>query len=104
MMIVETRNAGPSLPHPEERRLRRVSKDEDVASWFETAQERLLTMRGAPHRLDSGWHCGWRSWFFWSAAGNSACAPACSIHSYGARRAVSWNHTSTGSGRAARID
>jgi hypothetical protein len=28
----------------EERRLRRVSKDE--ASWFETAQERLLTMRG----------------------------------------------------------
>jgi hypothetical protein len=35
-------------PHPEERRLRRVSKDEGpiVASWFETAQERLLTMRG----------------------------------------------------------
>jgi hypothetical protein len=34
-------------PHPEERRLRRVSKDEGpiVASWFETAQERLLTMR-----------------------------------------------------------
>ena len=43
-------------PHPratakplslEERRLRRVSKDEgpSVASWFETAQGRLLTMR-----------------------------------------------------------
>jgi hypothetical protein len=28
----------------EERRLRRVSKDE--ASWFERAQERLLTVRG----------------------------------------------------------
>jgi len=40
-------------PHPEERRLRRVSKDEarTVASWFETAQERLLAMRG---RLDVG--------------------------------------------------
>jgi hypothetical protein len=35
------------LPHPEERRLRRVSKDEKriVVSGFETAQERLLTMR-----------------------------------------------------------
>src|SRR3954447_15490055 len=34
-------------PHPEERHLRRVSKDESpfVASWFETAQGRLLTMR-----------------------------------------------------------
>jgi hypothetical protein len=34
-------------PHPEERRLRRVSKDEATigASWFETAQARLLTMR-----------------------------------------------------------
>jgi len=31
------------VPHPQERRLRRVSKNE--ASWFETAQERLLTMR-----------------------------------------------------------
>src|SRR5205823_11797939 len=33
------------VPHPEERRLRRVSKDEDPAgaSWFETAQMRLLT-------------------------------------------------------------
>src|ERR1700688_3205537 len=32
-------------PHPEERRLRRVSKDEAIAgaSWFETAQGRLLT-------------------------------------------------------------
>ncbi len=35
------------MPHPEERRLRRVSKDETHtgASWFETAQVRLLTMR-----------------------------------------------------------
>jgi hypothetical protein len=36
-------------PHAdEERRVRRVSKGEGpiVASWFETAQERLLTMRG----------------------------------------------------------
>jgi hypothetical protein len=34
-------------PHPEERRFGRVSKDAGpyVASWFETAQERLLTMR-----------------------------------------------------------
>src|SRR5215211_6873831 len=34
-------------PHPQERRPRRVSKDEGpiVASWFETAQGRLLTMR-----------------------------------------------------------
>ena len=33
-------------PHTEERRLRRVSKDEArLASWFETAQVRLLTMR-----------------------------------------------------------
>jgi hypothetical protein len=37
-----------SLPHPEVRRLRRVSKDEIVVSWFETAQERLLTMRSEP--------------------------------------------------------
>jgi hypothetical protein len=29
----------------EERALARVSKDERGASWFETAQERLLTMR-----------------------------------------------------------
>ena len=35
-------------PHPEERRLRRVSKDGPRASWFETAQERLLTMRNMP--------------------------------------------------------
>jgi hypothetical protein len=36
-----------SSPHPEERPFGRVSKDEgpSVASWFETAQERLLTMR-----------------------------------------------------------
>jgi ketosteroid isomerase-like protein len=35
------------IPHPEERALARVSKDETYrASWFETAQERLLTMRG----------------------------------------------------------
>src|SRR5258708_27573841 len=34
---------GSSVPHPEERPLGRVSKDE--ALWFETAQERLLTMR-----------------------------------------------------------
>jgi hypothetical protein len=33
------------IPHPEERPLGRVSKDE--ASWFETAQERLLTMRAS---------------------------------------------------------
>jgi hypothetical protein len=32
-------------PHPEERRIRRVSKDGSKHSWFETAQERLLTMR-----------------------------------------------------------
>jgi hypothetical protein len=34
-------------PHPEERRLRRVSKDEEyVAKWFETrAKSALLTMR-----------------------------------------------------------
>jgi hypothetical protein len=31
------------VPHPEERRVRRVSMDE--ASWLKTAQERLLTMR-----------------------------------------------------------
>jgi len=33
------------LPHPEERPFGRVSKDVPRASWFETAQERLLTMR-----------------------------------------------------------
>jgi hypothetical protein len=34
-------------PHPEEWRLRRVSKDEEASglSRFETAQRRLLTMR-----------------------------------------------------------
>ncbi|SHH51548.1 hypothetical protein SAMN05443248_5069 [Bradyrhizobium erythrophlei] len=34
------------VPHPEERPLGRVSKDEKYGlSWFETAQVRLLTMR-----------------------------------------------------------
>src|SRR6266480_7641338 len=38
--------------HPWERRLRRVSKDETCSpSWFETAQGRLLTMRGHKRRL-----------------------------------------------------
>jgi hypothetical protein len=32
-------------PHPGERPLGRVSKDATPASWFETAQVRLLTMR-----------------------------------------------------------
>src|ERR1700732_2566332 len=43
-------------PHPEERRLRRVSKDEgpNVASWFETAQSRLLTKRGWPDLCGHG--------------------------------------------------
>jgi hypothetical protein len=46
-------------PHPEERRLRRVSKDEGptVASWFETAQVRLLIMRGVhstPQNMQPG--------------------------------------------------
>src|SRR5258706_12389975 len=37
------------MPHPEERRLRRVSKDERAGtSWFETAQVRLLTTRNRP--------------------------------------------------------
>src|SRR5882757_3342691 len=35
-----------ALRSPRERHLRRVSKDEtSLASWFETAQERLLAMR-----------------------------------------------------------
>jgi len=40
-------------PHPEERRVRRVSKDERsaLASWFETAQGRLLTMRAVAEPL-----------------------------------------------------
>jgi hypothetical protein len=43
----------------EERRLRRVSKDEGptVASWFETAQERLLTIRiehSTPQNMQPG--------------------------------------------------
>jgi hypothetical protein len=34
--------------HPEVRRLRRISKDESALwPWFETAQERLLTMTGS---------------------------------------------------------
>jgi hypothetical protein len=38
-------------PHPEERALARVSKDQVFigASWFETAQERLLAMRVSFH-------------------------------------------------------
>jgi hypothetical protein len=39
--------------HPEERALARVSKDDCLAAWFETAQERLLTMRNAFHRSAS---------------------------------------------------
>jgi hypothetical protein len=37
-----------TLPHPEERasRASRRMKASAVASWFETAQGRLLTMRG----------------------------------------------------------
>src|SRR5258708_8309969 len=40
-------------PRPEERRLRRVSTDEATAgaSWFETTQGRLLTMRGKTYSL-----------------------------------------------------
>jgi hypothetical protein len=35
-----------SLPHPEERPLGRVSKDAPrAASWFETREDALLTMR-----------------------------------------------------------
>jgi len=46
-------------PHPEERRLRRVSKDEGptAASWFETAEVRLLTMRieySTPQNMQPG--------------------------------------------------
>jgi len=36
--------AGGRPPHPEERPLGRVSKDEAV-SWFETREDALLTMR-----------------------------------------------------------
>jgi hypothetical protein len=36
-------------PHPEERPLGRVSKDENyIGSWFETREDALLTMR-VPH-------------------------------------------------------
>jgi hypothetical protein len=34
-------------PHPEERRLRRVSKDAFPTSWFETREDALLSMRSA---------------------------------------------------------
>jgi hypothetical protein len=44
-------------PHPEERRLRRVSKDGVPGSWFETAQERLLTMRRKSILHDSNGDC-----------------------------------------------
>src|SRR6185295_6109983 len=40
--MTESKTAG---RHPEERPLGRVSKDGRGHSWFETAQERLLTMR-----------------------------------------------------------
>src|ERR1700732_2976873 len=49
-LLIASRS-GDFLPHPEERRLRRVSKDGCVASWFETAQERLLTMRRDSHQI-----------------------------------------------------
>jgi hypothetical protein len=40
-----------ALPHPEERPFGRVSKDEECgASWFETREDALLTMRGREHR------------------------------------------------------
>ncbi|MET0719380.1 MAG: MOSC domain-containing protein, partial [Tardiphaga sp.] len=38
-------------PHPEERPLGRVSKDEPNNSWFETREDALLTMRAAPRVL-----------------------------------------------------
>jgi hypothetical protein len=34
-----------SGPHPEERPLGRVSKDESSSPWFETRENALLTMR-----------------------------------------------------------
>src|SRR6266446_6121309 len=45
-------------PHPEERPLGRVSKDDISSSWFETREDALLTMRA--HRPDeppSSWTC-----------------------------------------------
>ena len=43
--------AAVAFPHPEEPRPRGVSKDERCGlSWFETAQERLLTMRNMDPR------------------------------------------------------
>src|ERR1700722_18747048 len=47
--------ASPLCPHPEERALARVSKDEEsLASWFETALARLLTMRNTSIRHRHG--------------------------------------------------
>jgi hypothetical protein len=43
-MIVQN-YGGALFPHPEERRLRRVSKDGHALSWFETREDALLTMR-----------------------------------------------------------
>jgi hypothetical protein len=45
--------SSPVFPHREERPLGRVSKDGlyTAPSWFETAQERLVTMRGPRHAL-----------------------------------------------------
>jgi uracil-DNA glycosylase family 4 len=58
------------LPHPEERRLRRVSKDgHPSGSWFETAQERLLTMRERLPKAPSA--ARWPSRSATAAAGRS---------------------------------
>jgi hypothetical protein len=42
-------------PHPEERRVRRVSKDVATvgATWFETREDALLTMRVGTSEEDS---------------------------------------------------
>jgi hypothetical protein len=37
-----------NFPHPEERPLGRVSKDEPYYSWFETREDAPLTMRPLP--------------------------------------------------------
>ncbi|HYS89047.1 MAG TPA: hypothetical protein VEN78_29190, partial [Bradyrhizobium sp.] len=42
-------------PHPEHRRLRRVTHDEQWASWFETAQCRRLAMRRDRHQIGFLW-------------------------------------------------
>src|ERR1700722_11002331 len=50
LVVMAMLPASQIFPHPEERHLRRVSKDECiVASWFETALTRLLTMRKSSH-------------------------------------------------------